>query len=72
MVLIGCCSFNLILHPYNIVYNLSAIVTLSEYTWLFIFIKVVTIFIQNMDVVYIVHPSTFISAKITKKGVKFC
>jgi hypothetical protein len=25
-----------------------------------------------MDVVYIVHPLTFISAKITKKGVKFC
>jgi hypothetical protein len=24
-----------------------------------------------MDVVYIGHPSTFISAKITKKGVKY-
>jgi hypothetical protein len=25
-----------------------------------------------VDVVYIGHPLTFISAKITKKGVKFC
>jgi hypothetical protein len=25
-----------------------------------------------MNVVYISHPLTFISAKITKKGIKFC
>jgi hypothetical protein len=25
-----------------------------------------------MDVVYVVHPLTSISAKTTKKGVKFC
>jgi hypothetical protein len=44
---------------------------MNEYAWLFIFGKVVIFFIQTMNVVYIGHPLTFISAKITKKGVKF-
>ena len=29
-------------------------------------------FIQFVDMVYVVYPLTFISAKITKNGVKFC
>jgi hypothetical protein len=29
-------------------------------------------FIQIVDVVYVVYPLTFISAKITKTEVKFC
>jgi hypothetical protein len=29
-------------------------------------------FIQSKDMVYVVYPLTFISAKITKKGVNFC
>jgi hypothetical protein len=56
---------------YNI-YNLSTTVTLNEYGWLFIFWKVVTFFIQTVNVVNIGHPLIIISAKITKKGVKFC
>jgi hypothetical protein len=51
---------------------MSAIVTLNEYGWLFIFLKVSIFSIQTMDVVYMGHPLTFISAKITKKGIKFC
>jgi hypothetical protein len=46
--------------------------TLNEYAWLFIFKKGVTFFRLTTEVVYIGHPLTFISAKITKKGVKFC
>jgi hypothetical protein len=52
------------------VYNLSATVTLNEYAWLFIFWKVVIIFIQIMDVLYIVHPLTFMKCQNNKEGSK--
>jgi hypothetical protein len=35
------------------------------------YVQLFQFFIQTMDVVYIVHPLAYISAQITKKGVKF-
>jgi hypothetical protein len=36
------------------------------------FLTIFSFFIQIVDVVYVAHPLTFISAKVIKKEVKFC
>ena len=70
MVLISCWSFNLSIHTYNIIQNMSVTVALNEYAWLFIFLKGCYKFHPKYEC--ILHSSSFniYKRQNNKKGSK--